>query len=314
MSRFQVSGVTFQVSGFRFLMAAFLAAGALLTGCATMTDIGASIGEASGAIKHEEAESIRKTGQAFGKAMEQITPEQEYYVGRAVGATIAGRYKILDDPAATRYVNLLGQTLAQHSAKPETFGGYHFLILDADEINAFAAPGGLIFVSKGLMRLCASEDELASVLAHEVGHVQLGHAVSAISNSRWTQAWTVLGTEAARTQEGLTQLTTAFEGSIGDITHTLCTSGYARGQEKNADEAAVKILRAVGYDPRALVRVLEQMKQRLKPGGTDFAATHPPPDVRIADLNRLVGAAGAPGAEPPSRAQRFRQSMAKVGR
>jgi predicted Zn-dependent protease len=283
----------------------------LLAGCATVTDIGASIAEASGAIKPEEAESIRRTGQAFGRALEQITPEQEYYLGRAVGATLADRYKVLDDAAATRYVNVLGQTLAQHSGKPETFGGYHVLILDSDEINAFAAPGGLILVTRGMLRLCAGEDELAAVLAHEIGHVELGHAVAAISNSRWTQAWTVLGTEAARSAKGLADLTSALEGSISDITHTLVTSGYARGQEKKADEVAVGILRRVGYDPAALVRMLEQMDRKLKPGGTDFAATHPPPSARIADLRALVGAAAAPAA-PPARARRYQQAMATV--
>ena len=284
-----------------------------LTGCATVAQVGAGIGQATGAITPEQAQSIVKTGEAFGKALEQITPEQEYYVGRAVGATVVSTYKVYNNDKSTTYVNLLGQTLAMASDKPETFGGYHFLILDSDDINAFAAPGGFIFVSRGMLRLCRNEDDLAAVLAHEVAHVQLGHALSAISNSRWTAAFTILGTETAKGLGGqqLADLTKAFEGSINDITKTMMNSGYARKQEKQADDVAVVILKRVGYDPNALARVLKSMESKLKPDGHDFAATHPPPEVRIKDVT--AAAAGAtPKPAPPARAKRFQAAMSGV--
>jgi predicted Zn-dependent protease len=284
-----------------------------LTGCATVAEVGANIGQAAGAITPEQAESMKKTGQAFGKALEQITPEQEYYVGRAVGATIASQYKIWDNDAATRYINVVGQALAMASDKPETFGGYHFLIMDSDEINAFAAPGGFIFVSRGMLKLCKSEDDLAAVLAHEIAHVQLGHAIGAISNSRWTQAFTILGTESAKSFGGeqLAQLTEAFEGSINDITTTLMTSGYARKQEKQADEVAITILTRVGYDPKALPRVLTAMEPKMHQGGPGFASTHPPPETRIEDLNRIVAGKPSP-ASNTARAKRFATAMRGV--
>lgn len=284
-----------------------------LTGCATVAQVGAGIGQATGAITPEQAQGIVKTGEAFGKALEQITPEQEYYVGRSVGATVVSTYKVYNNDKATRYLNLVGQTLAMVSDKPETFGGYHFLILDSDDINAFAAPGGLIFVSRGMLRLCRNEDDLAAVLAHEIGHVQYGHALAAISNSRWTTAFTILGTESAKGFGGqqLADLTKAFEGSINDITKTMMTSGYARKQETQADGAAVMILKRVGYDPNALVRVLKNMESKLKPDGHDFAATHPPPEVRIKDVTAAIGKATALPA-PPARAKRFQAAMAGV--
>ncbi len=284
-----------------------------LTGCDTVAQVGADIGQATGKLTPQQAESIKKTGSAFGKAMEQITPEQEYYVGRAVGATVLSKYKVYNNDTATHYVNVVGQTLAMASDKPETFGGYHFLIMDSDEINAFAAPGGLIFVSRGMLRLCKNEDELAAVLAHEVGHVQFGHAIGAISNSRWTQAFTILGTEGAKSFGGqqLADLTKAFEGSINDITKTMMNSGYARKQESQADGAAVTILKRVGYDPHALVMVLQNMEPKLKPGGHDFAATHPPPEERIKDVTAAIGNAVAKPA-PPARLKRFQQAMSGV--
>jgi predicted Zn-dependent protease len=222
-------------------------------------------------------------------------------------------YKVYSNDAATHYINMIGQTLALASDKPETFGGYHFLILDTDEINAFAAPGGLIFISQGMLRLCRTEDQLAGVLAHEVAHVNLRHAIGSISNSRWTQAFTILGTESARSLGGeqLSELTGIFEGSINDITRTLMTSGYGRKQEKQADARAIVFMRRLGYNPAALVQVLANMEKQLKPGGRDFAATHPPPDARIADLKAAIGAAKT-AAAPAARTQRFIKAMAGV--
>ena len=93
-------------------------------------------------------------------------------------------------------------TLSKTSDLPETFGGYHFLILDSDEINAFAAPGGFIFVTRGLLRCCKHEDAAAAVLAHEIGHVELRHGLQAIKKSRITTALTTLGIAGVKTFGG----------------------------------------------------------------------------------------------------------------
>jgi len=283
-----------------------------LTGC-VVTDIGADIAESSGAIKPEEAESLRRAGAAVGRTFKDITPEQEYYIGRTVSATILHQYKPFDHPVANEYINMVGQTLALASDKPETFGGYRFLILDSDEINAFAAPGGFIFVSRGMLRLCRTEDELASVLAHEIGHVQHEHGLRAIKNSRLTSAFSVLAIETTRTlgNEEVKELTAAFENSVGDITHTLMTSGYSRGLEREADAACIAIMQRVGYDPAALMRMLEEMDRQLEPGGLDFAKTHPAPQDRVRDIQRMLrqDVPGAPTAPPPARQARFQAAM-----
>ena len=251
-------------------------------------------------------------GTAADKAREDITPEQEYYVGRAVGATIVSQFGAVNNPAATEYLNLVGQTLAAASDRPETFKGYHFLIMNSDDINAFAAPGGFIFVSKGMLKLCTTEDELAAVLAHEVAHVQLKHAINAIDKSRLTQALMTTLAEAGKNLGGqqLKDLTAAFEGSIGDITKKLVNSGYARGQERDADKVAVTIMPRVGYDPHALAVVLQRMSTKVEPE-KGFGKTHPPPTERIKDLQTLLGA-GAVAAAPAARQQRFAQAMAGI--
>lgn len=305
----QQLGCLFRVVG---VVAAAGLAGAFATGCAQLSQGVAAVGQATGAINAEQAQSIIKVGEATGKAMESITPEQEYYVGRAVGATIVTQYGAVNNQAATDYINLVGQTIAAASDRPETFKGYHYLIMNSDDINAFAAPGGFIFVSRGMLKLCATEDELAAVLAHEVAHVQLKHAINAIDKSRLTQALMTTLAEAGKNLGGqqLKDLTAAFEGSINDITKKLVNSGYARSQERDADKVAVAIMPRVGYDPRALPIVLQRMNAKIKPE-TGFGKTHPPPGDRIKDLQALVGT-GAMAAAPAARQQRFAQAMAGI--
>lgn len=268
-----------------------LASGVLLqvAGCATLdvvTQLGTAVAVSQGAISEEQGTAIRRSSSAVGQAFTEITPEQEYYIGRAVGATLLGSYRPLDSAVGNRYLNQVGQNLALFSDLPETFAGYRFLLLDSDEINAFAAPGGLIFVSRGMLRCCRNEEELAAVLAHEIGHVQLRHGLQAIKKSRLTSALTIIGTEGAKQFGGqqLAELTSAFEGSIQDVTATLVNNGYSRAFEREADQAALTILTRSGYDPGALATMLAEMQRRLKPGGVDFARTHPAPAARIAEL------------------------------
>ena len=288
------------------------AVGATLIACAAVTEIGTQIGLETGTITDEQAESILRTSAALQKTWEDITPEQEYYIGRAVAATILQTYPPLDDPAANEYLNLVGQTLAMASDRPETFGGYHFLLLDSDELNAFAAPGGLVLVTRGLVDCCRSEDALAAVLAHEIGHVQTRAGLRAIEQSRLTSALTILSVEAARNlgDEDLQKLAEEFEGSISDVTETLLTRGYARGQEYEADRAARTILDRVGYNPRALLAMLEEMETRWNPDGLGFGRTHPSPQNRRKELKKESFGNVPPLEEPEVRHARFAAALA----
>jgi predicted Zn-dependent protease len=247
-----------------------------------------------------------KSAKVVARTFEDFTPSQEHYIGRTVGAMVLQRYHPLDSPDVTRYVNELGQTLAQASDRPETFGGYHFMVLDSDEINAFAAPGGLIFVTRGLIRCCPHEDALAAVLAHENGHVQLKHGLQAIHKSRVTSAFTFLGVEGARSygREEVASLANTFGDSITDITATLINNGYSRAFELEADRVAVTILQRLGYNPNGLVAMLNSMSGRLRPGGLDFAKTHPAPAERMAALAPLALPKGEV-ARPARRQARF---------
>lgn len=252
----------------------------LFLGCAEMDQ-----------ITLPDIESMMKISHAVTRSFENFTPEQEYYIGRTVGGIILEKYRPYNNTKVNRYINVLGQTLAQASDLPETYGGYHFLVQDSDEINALAAPGGLIFITRGLLKCCRNEDAVAAVLAHEIGHVQLKHGLHAIKTSRVTSALTLIGIESTKAFGGeeLADLTRTFEGSIMDITGTLINSGYSRTFESQADAAAVTILKRVGYDPNGLIDMLKVMENRLKPGGLDFAKTHPSPASRIENIQKIVG-------------------------
>jgi predicted Zn-dependent protease len=290
-----------------------LAVSLLPTGCSTVAQVGTMAGQAAGVITAEQAESINRTAVAVEKTYQDITPEQEHYIGRSVAATVLAAYKPYDAAALNQYVNVLGQTLALSSDKPETFGGYHFLVMESDEVNAFAAPGGLILVSRGLLRCCRSEDALAAVLAHEIGHVQNQHGLKAIRTGRYTSAGMTLVLEAGKNLAGqnLAEVVKAFEGSVTDVTSTLMNSGYARSLENEADAAAVQILTRAGYRPQALVELLTEMKTRLASDTRGFGKTHPTPESRIQHVKGLPGGLVAP-ASPAARQQRFDAALTQA--
>jgi predicted Zn-dependent protease len=286
-------------------------------GCESMGSITeglTTIGVFTGNISGSQKSALDKSAQAIQKSFEDITPEQEYYIGRAVAATVFSKYMAYKDAKANDYLNLLGTGLAYVSDRPETYKGYRFQVLDSEEINAFAAPGGLIMVSRGLLRCAKSEDEVAAILAHEIGHVVLEHGLKAIQNSRLTSALTSTALAAGQTlgPSELRELTATFGDSIGDITNKLITSGYSRDQESEADHQAVIILGRAGYDRMALVRMLELMKVKLAPGGVDFAKTHPDPEERIADVKGGLSDYTAPAAAPAARTARFQTALGKI--
>lgn len=246
---------------------------------------------------------------AFHKANEKFGAIDEYHLGRAAAANLIAQYGLYNDESATRYLNLVGQTLAEFSTKPETYSGYHFAILNSNEVNAFAAPGSFILVTRGLLRCAETEDELAAVLAHEIGHIQREHALLAIQKSRNEKFLAVVGTEAAKTAAGdqRAQVGEILDGMADDVLGQL-KNGYSQTQESEADNDGVTILKAAGYDPTAMISLLNKMETQLKPGVADFSSTHPKTSVRIASIRSAVGTAGAHPANA-ARQQRFSAAL-----
>jgi len=259
-------------------------------------------------INDKQQASIVNASDAVMKSAEPIQSEQEYYIGRAVAATLFTTYHPFDEAAANGYLNILGQSLAQYSDRPDLYLGYRFRILDSQEINAFATPGGHVLVTRGLIACCDSEDALAAVLAHEIAHIQNADGINAIKKGRLTSAVRLLATSAADEfgNENVKKLSSTLKGSVGDVCSTLVRVGYSKSQEFKADAGAITILRRAGYSPKALLAMLEEMGKRLKPGTHDFASTHPKPADRIANIRPMVES-DAPPAAVAERQRRFRE-------
>ena len=249
------------------------------------------------------AEIAVKTGAKAVQASRPINDSEEYYVGRAVGARILAKYPLYQNQEVTQYVNKVGLTVARKSSLPHPYRGYHFAVLDTPEPNAFACPGGIILITRGLLKNCASEDELAAVLAHEVAHIAHKDGINSISQARWTEVLTTLGTETAKQYAGgAGQLVTLFEGSIDDVFKTIVVNGYSRSAEENADRETVGILRNAGYNPGALAAVLTKMSGKEGAGG--IYRTHPPTGERLTKVQTLAPAAVTGGKEQ-ARTARF---------
>ena len=259
---------------------------------AKVAGVGAQIAGATGVIDKNTANAIYKSSEAIGSAAEEITPEQEYYIGRAVGANILSTYKLWNgNQNLTSYLNLVCNAITINSPRPNVYNGYHVAILDSNEINAFATSGGHIFVTRGLIDAAKSEDALAGVIAHEVAHIQLKHSIKAIKTSRITQALLVTGTSAAGAAAGMNvnQLTDVFNESIGEIITTLVNNGYSRDQEYDADNMALSLLASAGYSPSGLLDMLKELNSVQSGRAGGFNKTHPTPAQRITNAEKSVG-------------------------
>ncbi len=271
----------------------------------------ATRGELQAVVQSDTAVALAETARAV---TEDFTPEQEYYIGRSVAAQILAQYPLLDAPAAEEYLQTLGQLIALSSPRPVVFRGYSFAILDSAEVNAIATPGGHVLVSRGLLELAESEDDLAGILAHEVAHVVLAHGLASIRTGRVTESVLALAGAAASDLTGsqLSELTDTFGGSVQDIVQTVAVNGYSRNSERDADLMAVELMLALGYNPRALINVLQRMDQLYEqsPGGPGFFQTHPDPSDRVADLERELRRDELPSIAAPVltiRQQRFEE-------
>ncbi len=295
-------------------LAAGLAAVWLLASC-SVVEQGTGVLADVGKISESDRQAIVKTSAAARSTFGEITDEEEYYIGRGVAALVLAQYPVYRNDALTRYINELGQSAAVFSDRPETYAGYYFAVLDSDEINALAAPGGFIFVTRGLVRRCANEEMLAAVLAHEVGHVSAKHGLQSIQKSRLLEAFKLIGQTAADRYgpEELSRLTTIFEGALGDVVDTLIIRGYDRKFEYQADELAVKCLAAAGFAPRGLPDFLEILAGAgASEQGKGWFKTHPSAGQRLERVKPAAASTGAAVKVPAARTQRFQKNAKGV--
>jgi predicted Zn-dependent protease len=205
--------------------------------------------------------------------------EKEVRIGRELAGEVDRQAKFIDDPLITEYVNRVGQNIVLHSDAKVPFT---IKVIDSDEINAFALPGGFFYVNKGLLLAADNEAELAGVMAHEIAHVAARHAVENQTKGTLLEYLALGGSIFLGGIPGLIYQNTAGLGLLGLFMK------FSRGAEEEADKLGVQYMWAAGYDPTAMATMFEKLeaKNKKKPGFIARAfSTHPaPPDRRASSL------------------------------
>jgi beta-barrel assembly-enhancing protease len=225
---------------------------------------------------------INKAQKAKEKADDlSISDAEERELGDRVSQQLMEKYGVFQDKDVTKYVSLVGGVVARESSRP--YLNWKFIVLDTDGVNAFAAPGGIIHVTRGLLGLTRNEAELAGVLGHEITHVTAKHTVRAIEQSKAIS----MGSDAAGQGSVHDQLIAKLSQQAY---HMLLDGEFSRDDENEADEKGVRLANKLGYDPHGLVEVLKKIDARNS-GREDrngLFASHPATKDRIAKMEKQI--------------------------
>ena len=224
-----------------------------------------------------------------GQGLFGLSEQDEIELGRQAAEEIEKKEPILNDRAVTDYVDGLGQTLAARSDRPGIT--YHFKVVDSADINAFALPGGYIYVNRGLLEAAGNESELVGVLGHEISHVVARHSAEQIKKLQITGLG--LGILGAILGDGKA-------GQIGNIASQLVATGvflkYSREAEREADVLGARNVYAAGYDPRGMVTFFDKlaaMRQRQSNAAATFFSSHPDPEERASNVDNVIQSLGS---------------------
>lgn len=263
----------------------------LLLTVAVATVLGTTATSHAGLLDKIDLNKAVSTVQKAGKMAKGVTgigPEEERAIGESVALEIIGKYGgLVRDEAITRRVNLVGRSLAHYSSRsalPWSFG-----VLDSPSANGFSAPGGYVFITRGLYDMADSDDALAAILAHEISHITGRHALSIIERGEFVSGAADLlaerSSDAAQVQAALGQ----FDLGIEKVLNTLLEKGFDPQTEFAADQRGRELATTVGYAPGGLRQILSALaKKRAGAGGAAYS-THPPLADRIQRLPADAG-------------------------
>ena len=220
--------------------------------------------------------AITKRAQQFREMT--ITEADEQRLGAAVSERIRVRYGVVQEPEVHKYVGLVGKVLADASSRPNL--EWHFIVLDTDGVNALAAPGGYIHITRGALSLLESEAQLAGVLAHEIEHVTLRHTIRAIQKNKAIE----IGAE-----ESLSGNSALFNRLVDHATG-MVMAGFGRSEELEADREGVVIANKAGYAPEGLPAFLRALTERNKSSTQKqgLFASHPEMEERLTKLDETI--------------------------
>lgn len=288
---------------------------ALLAGCETMSGGGlAGLGSALGSLgggSGGSAAGIQNVVQGASAAFKDYSPQEERELGSGFASVLLGARPLMRHDELQRYVNRVGWWVAQQ-ADPRKDGqgrpvayDWRFGVIDSDAVNAYATPGGYVFVTSGLLRTLNSEAELAGVLGHEIAHVVHGHYLAAVKQGGFAQM--AGGIVQARSGNNM------LSGAMVNMVRNLYAKGLDQSDEYDADRYGMLWAARAGYAPTGLVRSLHAIA-----GGSAqdanfqlLLATHPPAQERIARLEPLVSTkfAGVNGATNEGRYLAMRRAL-----
>ncbi len=217
-----------------------------------------------------------------------FSEDEEVELGEAISHRIRARYGVAQDRDATRYLSLVGLTVAAKSGRAEL--PWQWIILDSSSVNAFAAPGGIVHVTRGALAVMESEAELAGVLGHEIGHIVEKHTIQAIQKSQ--------GMQLAQERTALTAGSALFN-ALADEAADAILSGFGRSEELEADQVGIVFAARAGYQPTGLVDFLQTLAT-INAGSSSKAGlyrSHPETEERIKKINKAIKKESLVGGE-----------------
>lgn len=222
-----------------------------------------------------------------------MSEQQEISLGRETNKEVLAQYGVYDDPELQVYVQQVGERLAHNSHRNNLI--YRFTVLDSKEVNAFALPGGYVYITRGLLAYMKSEAELAAVLGHEIGHVTARHSVRQYSATQLANIGATLGSIF------IPGMNNAAANQLVQVFGTALLRGYGRDHELEADRLGAEYLAVTGYDPQAMLDVIGVLKdqeifetQQAKAEGREpriyhgVFSTHPDNDTRLQEVVGLA--------------------------
>ena len=253
----------------------------------------------------EQVEQIQQD--TLGALVEQadnllgrLDERQEAAMGRAAAAVLLGAAPLLENEAAEHYVNRVGRWVALQSERPDL--DWRFGILDDDTVNAFAAPGGYVFVTRGLFLILRSEAELAGVLGHEIAHVVARHHEDVLGSKALIGELSNIAADASAQIDIFSEELSSVAQMLVASIRNLYVSGLEQGDELEADRMGAVLAARAGYQPFGLQHVLMTMEGLARESNVlDFLlSTHPRPRARLDALEQAIGPTldGLGGASP----------------
>jgi predicted Zn-dependent protease len=216
------------------------------------------------------------------QSIEGIDYKSEFTIGETLALEGFKRYGMpVKNEQLQTYINTLGNAVAKNSTRPDI--PYFFVVVDSPIYNAFACPGGIIFVSAALVRGMRDEAELACVLAHEVAHISHKHALSSIRRAKFFEGAAKIGTVNMKGDKGK-----QYQSMVGDLQNILFDRGLDKNMEYEADKAGMETAYRTGYDPNGMIRVLQmlQQKQATATSKGSWFSTHPPLSSRLEECGK----------------------------